>query len=87
MVRRVTEAPWRMVRRPSCCSCAALSWFCGLVSSQYLSSMRWMSRWRLVLTGEGGSADGWRCCRGAPGRLPHLPPATPNNPPPSGVGS
>ena len=31
---------WRMGQRPLCCSCMALSWFCGLVSSQYLISMR-----------------------------------------------
>ena len=37
----------------------------------------------LVLSGVGGSADGWRCCRGAPGRLPHLPPSAPKYPPPS----
>jgi hypothetical protein len=36
-----------------------------------------------VLSGEGGSADGWQCCRGAPSHLPHLPPATPKYPPPS----
>ena len=34
-----------------------------------------------VLSGEGGSANGWPCCWGAPG-LPQLPPATPKNPPP-----
>ena len=27
---------------------AALSWFCNLVSSQYLTSIRWMSRWRML---------------------------------------
>jgi hypothetical protein len=48
MVWRVTEAPWRMERRPLCYSCAALSWFCGLVSSPYLISMRWMSHWRML---------------------------------------
>jgi len=34
-----------------------------------------------MLSGECGSADGWRCCRGAPG-LPQLPPATLKNPSP-----
>jgi len=29
--------------------------------------------------GEGGSADGWRRCSGAPGCLPQLPPTTPKN--------
>ena len=48
MVWRVMEAPWRVEHRHLCCSCAALSWFCGLVSSQYLISMRWMSRWRTL---------------------------------------
>ena len=33
-----------------------------------------------VLSGEGGSADGWQCCRGAPSP-PQLPPATSKNPP------
>jgi len=36
-----------------------------------------------VLSGEGGSADGWQCCRGAPSHLPLLPPTTPKYPPPS----
>ena len=35
---------------------------------------------RSVLSGVGGSTGGWRCCWGAPS-LPHLPPATPKNPP------
>jgi len=35
-VWRVMEAPIRMVQRPLCCSCAALRWLCGRVSSQYL---------------------------------------------------
>jgi len=48
MVWRVTEAPWRMVQRPLCCSCATFNWFGSLVSSQYLMSMRWMSRWRML---------------------------------------
>jgi hypothetical protein len=34
----------------------------------------------LVLFGESGSANGWRCCCGAPD-LPQLPPATPKDPP------
>jgi hypothetical protein len=34
MARRVTEAPWRKEQRPLCCSCAALSWLCNLMSSQ-----------------------------------------------------
>ena len=39
----------RMMQRPSlCCSCVALSCFCGLMSSQYLISMRWMSCWRML---------------------------------------
>ena len=45
---RVTEAPWRMLQRSLCCSFAAFSWFWGLVSSQYLISTRWMSRWVLL---------------------------------------
>ena len=36
-----------------------------------------------VLSGEDGSADGWRCCRDAPGRFAHLPPTTPKYLPPS----
>jgi len=48
LVWRVTEALWRMEQRPLCGSCASLSWFCGLVSSQYLISMRWMSRWIML---------------------------------------
>jgi len=40
MVWRTTKASWRMEQRPSCCSSTALSWFCGRVSSQYLTSMR-----------------------------------------------
>ena len=46
-----------MDQRSLCCSCAVLSWFCGLMSSQYLTSMRWMSRWR-ILRSLG------RCCLG-----------------------
>ena len=34
-----------------------------------------------MLSGKGGSANGCRCCWGAPG-LPRLPPATLKNPPP-----
>ena len=45
---RVTEAPWRVLQRCLCCSFAAFSWFWGLVSSQYLISTRWMSRWCLL---------------------------------------
>ena len=52
-----------------CCSCAALSWFCGLVSSQNLTSLdevnvtlRNAEIFGSVLFGEGGSANGWRCC-------------------------
>ena len=55
MVRSVAEAPWRLEQRSLCCSCAALSWFCGLVSSQYLIMMRWISRWRML------RSLGW-CC-------------------------
>ena len=54
---RVTEAPWRILQRSLCSSWAALSWFYGLVSSQYLISMRWMSHCR-VLRSLG------RCCLG-----------------------
>jgi len=57
IVWRVTEAPWRMVQRPLRCSCAALSWYWGLVSSQYLISERWMSRWRML-------RSLGRCCLG-----------------------
>ena len=53
---RVTEAPWRVEQRPFCCSCGALSWFCGQVSSEYLTS-RWMSRWRML-------RSMGRCCLG-----------------------
>jgi len=82
---RVTEAPWRMLQRPLCCSFAAFSWFWGLVSSQYLISTRWMSR-RVLLRSLGWCclglvtvlASGWRCCWGAPS-LPQLPPATSNS--------
>ena len=84
MVWRVTEAPWRMEQRHLCCSCAALSWFCGLASSQYL---KWFVTsenadiFGSVLSGEGGSeGGGWRCCWSAPG-LPQLPPATPRTHP------
>jgi hypothetical protein len=39
MVWSVTEASRRMVQRLFlCCSGAALSWFCGLVNSQYQST-------------------------------------------------
>jgi len=48
MAWKVTEAPSRIVQRSLCCSCTALSWFCDLVSSQYLNSMRGMSRWRML---------------------------------------
>ena len=54
---RVTEAPWRMLQRSLCCSFAAFSWFWGLVSSQYLVSTRWMSRWGLL-------RSLGRCCLG-----------------------
>jgi len=57
MMWRVTEALWRILQRPLCCSCAALSWICGLVSSQYLISMRWMPRWRML-------KSLGRCCLG-----------------------
>jgi hypothetical protein len=36
---------------------------------------------RSVLSGVGGSTGGWPCCWDA-SSLPHLPPATPKNPPP-----
>ena len=86
MVRRVTEAPWRMEQRPLCCSCAALSWLCGRMSSvldfdEVNAALKNAEMFGSVLPGEGGSANGWRCCWGAPGLL-QLPLATPENPPP-----
>jgi hypothetical protein len=50
------------------CSCAVVSWFCGLVSSQDLIfievdvTLKNAEFFRSVLSGEGGSADGWRNC-------------------------
>jgi len=80
-----------MEQRPLCCSWAALGWSCGLESSRYLISMRWMSRCSML-------RSLGRCCLGKVDLLvaggaaevllvsyiyiPQLPPATPKNPPP-----
>ena len=75
-----------------CCSCAALSWFCGLMSSQYLIfyevnvTLKNAEIFGSVLSGESGYVGGGpRCCKSAPGLL-QLPPATPKNPPPFMLG-
>ena len=58
----------RLEQRPLFCSCTALSWFCGRVSSQYLIldevivTLKNAEIFGSVLSGEGGSANGWRCC-------------------------
>jgi len=70
MVRRVTEAFWRMVQRSLCCSCAVLSWFWCEVTSQSLVPMRWMPSWDAKIFGSvlsgGGSA-------GSEVKCPHSP--------------
>ena len=76
-----------MVQRPICCSCTALSWFCGLVLTvidvnEVNVTLKNAEIFGLMLSREGGSVGGgWWCCRSAPG-LPQLPPATPKNPSP-----
>jgi len=51
-----------------------------ILSESMLVTLKYNELFGPVLSGEGGSAYGWRCCIGAPA-LPQLPPATSKNPP------
>ena len=71
----------------SCCFCAALSQLAVRSSVFTLLDLDVVDvtlkyAGSVLPGGKSGSADGWWCCRVAPGRPLHLPPATFKNPPP-----
>ena len=87
MMWRLAKASWRMLQRSLCCSFACgvqLVLRSGVLTVLDLDKVdvtpRFAEVFKSVLSGNGGSAGGWRCCWGAPS-LPQLPPATPKNPP------